>query len=263
MDDQLQMFGPPTSRDLTSAISSPASAVGRTPSALPVGRKNEKSGPGAVPVSRFRAQDNKKAMPTNDTCGPLFIGLSPTANLQRCLENRLRARMDANGSPEYGLIWKELDMPSGVPICALRARARPISAKDFTGWATPNAGDYRSQQGTAEWVAKRQAHPRGKDLAEQVTRLVIAGWTTPSSRDWKDTPGMSTTGINPDGTERERLDQLPRQAQLTSGPMLSGINAKTGKPAALALNPKFSLWLMGYPEEWASCGERAMQLSPR
>ena len=37
-------------------------------------------------------------------------------------------------------------------------------------------------------------------------------WPTASSRDWKDTPGMSETGTNPDGSERTRLDQLPRVA---------------------------------------------------
>jgi hypothetical protein len=38
------------------------------------------------------------------------------------------------------------------------------------------------------------------------------GWVTPSTRDWKDTPGMATE--RPDG--RSRIDQLPRQAHLTS-----------------------------------------------
>lgn len=46
----------------------------------------------------------------------------------------------------------------------------------------------------------------------------LIGWTTPSSRDWKDTPGMATTATNPDGTERARLDQLPRQANLAAWP---------------------------------------------
>ncbi len=35
-------------------------------------------------------------------------------------------------------------------------------------------------------------------------------WPTASARDWKDTPGMSQTGINPDGSERKRTDQLAR-----------------------------------------------------
>jgi len=36
-------------------------------------------------------------------------------------------------------------------------------------------------------------------------------WATPSARDWKDTPGMSTESTNPDGSKRKRTDQLARQ----------------------------------------------------
>ncbi len=35
-------------------------------------------------------------------------------------------------------------------------------------------------------------------------------WPTASARDWKDTPGMALTGTNPDGSNRDRLDQLAR-----------------------------------------------------
>jgi len=104
-----------------------------------------------------------------------------------------------------------------------------------------------------------QADPRERERERERERL--SGWCTPSARDWKDTPGMSTTGINPDGSLRNRTDQLPRQAQLTSGPSAYSSNAKTEKRAGL--NPAFSLWLMGYPAEWHSCGARATQSSRR
>src|SRR3990167_5822756 len=47
----------------------------------------------------------------------LFIGSSPSANLQRALENKLRVCLAGNGWPEYDLTWSEWDMPSGPPIC--------------------------------------------------------------------------------------------------------------------------------------------------
>ena len=42
----------------------------------------------------------------------------------------------------------------------------PLSQQ--VGWATPAARDYRSESATAEFDAKRDAHPRGKPLAYEV-----------------------------------------------------------------------------------------------
>jgi hypothetical protein len=58
----------------------------------------------------------------------------------------------------------------------------------------------------------------------------LASWVTPSARDHKDTAGMATTGINPDGSTREHVDPLPRQAMhLTSWPTpMAGTPAQHG-----------------------------------
>ena len=89
----------------------------------------------------------------------------------------------------------------------------------------------------------------------------LAGHPTCSARDWKDTLGMAQTGTNPDGSERSRLDMLPRVSALASlGANTASTDTSTGKTGAYRLNPGFSLWLMGYPDAWASCGERAMRL---
>ena len=119
-------------------------------------------------------------------------------------------------------------------------------AATMAGWATPKANE-RAQS--------PEAHKKGL-----YSLMEMAGWCSPASRDWKDTPGMAATGINPDGSERSRLDQLPRQATL-AGPIPTGTDAATAKPAGFRLNPLFSLWLMGYPVVWASCGARVTRLS--
>jgi len=85
----------------------------------------------------------------------------------------------------------------------------------------------------------------------------LASWSTPSARDWEDTPGMSESGTNPDGTARTRIDQLPRQAH---GFISSGSPAETAKPGQL--NPAFSRWLMGYPVAWCQAAIRTMRAMP-
>jgi hypothetical protein len=122
----------PKSSFLQPAISSPGLAAGRSPLNSPDGQTPNPPGPAPVRVSRFRALDSEKAMPINDTCGPLFTRSSPSADLQRSLESRLRARMDVNGSPEYALTWKDWDMPSGVPdLCAASVGAPGIRQRIY------------------------------------------------------------------------------------------------------------------------------------
>lgn len=114
---------------------------------------------------------------------------------------------------------------------------------------------------------KVRATPAGRRLlvhtasARRTSGNGCTGWPTTSCRDWKDTPGMSQTGVNPDGSARSRLDQLPRVATLAGTAATDGTIAAMGNTAGFRLNPRFSLWLMGYPDEWASCGALAMPLS--
>ncbi len=112
------------------AISSPESADGATLSVSPDGTTTDPSGRAPVPVSRFRSRESEKAMPINDTCGPLFTASSPSAGLQRSLESRLAGRLDVNGSPEYGLtgaVWICLRV-CRYPGCERRRAAHPAAA---------------------------------------------------------------------------------------------------------------------------------------
>jgi hypothetical protein len=94
------------------------------------------------------------------------------------------------------------------------------------------------------------AHRGTADTLRSQTNL--ASVASPSARDWKDTSGMSETGVDPDGSIRSRLDQLPRQAQLAaSGPTATGGARGTGSTGQL--NPAYSRWLMGLPKVWDWC----------
>lgn len=122
----------------------------------------------------------------------------------------------------------------------------------LTGWNTPRATDgskggpgqtggaLPADAALASWAtpdAKPDRPNSGSNSVAVVPGLgnqaQLASWTTPASRDWKDTPGMSETGIDPDGTERSRLDMLPRQAQLAGWltPMAGSPGTETYNPA--------------------------------
>ena len=124
------------------------------------------------------------------------------------MANRLRAATALYGSTLFVPTWKERGTPSGRLIYALRASARPTSGSGYTSWPTP-----RAAEAGPDYAIEDRPDSGGLSLQ---TAAAMSGWSTCSSRDWKDSEGMAMIAMNPDGTERERLDQLPRQAHLAS-----------------------------------------------
>jgi len=257
----------------TNATSSPESADGLSPCGGPDSKMPEESGPAPVPVSRFRALAKDRATPMSGTCGPLFTASSPSAVLQRSLESKLRARMDVNGSPEFALTWKTWDMPAGEPICALRASEHRTGGKGCIGWPTPQANKNTKNSKDPQRMKENGAQTCLADAAH------LCHWSTPTVQDSANNAGPSqfdrnTHPLNVQATlaawptaraqdaesagmrhSRGVADTLSAKA----GQDASRSNAGTARPAGFRLNPRFSLWLMGYPAAWASCGERVMQ----
>jgi len=100
----------------------------------------------------------------------------------------------------------------------------------------------------------------GTPLSSQMAQST---WCTPKARDWKDSTGMAMKAVNPDGSERDRMDRLPSQ-MIHSGPTPSGSGAPTEKCGAP--NPVFACWLMGWPDELTSGALQAIasfRKSPR
>src|SRR5208282_1730244 len=212
MREALQTCVRTTCGDSANATSSQASLFGPMRSGLPDGPMIEPAGRAPVPVPVSPARAKEQGLMTLVTSGRNFIGSPASAALQSSLENSLRTRLDTAGGTLYRLIWKVRHTPLRRRFLVRRALEVQTSAIDCTlsGWPTPCAAD--SDAGPRVPDAKRGPAP-GLNMATK-----LAGWSTPSARDWKDTEGMATTGTNPDGSERDRLDQLGRQVQLAGWP---------------------------------------------
>jgi len=85
----------------------------------------------------------------------------------------LRALTDGRGSPLFALTWKAWAMPSGPPICALRASGLHTSGNGSTSWPSPRAADgwkgSRTIIGAQAEILRRQT---GDDLSDPATYLL-------------------------------------------------------------------------------------------
>lgn len=107
------------------------------------------------------------------------------------------------------------------------ASSQWVSTKCFLTWAV--------------WSTPRGAlYYRLQVLERPMSETGFGFWRTPTSRDWKDTPGMAMEATNPDGTVRDRTDQLARQVYQ---------HDRDGN-----LNPEWVEALMGFPAGWTERG---------
>lgn len=287
------MFDLKNCLDSTSAIFSLASQVGPSPYGWLDTNTSRGSGLDRAPVSPSLPPVNEKEPLMPDTSGLKCAASLNSAALQSSLESRLRARMEGRGAPEYVLTWKHWDMPSGPPICALRASGRRISDKDSTGvegWSTPRANkwgfpdSHGSNETPAGWPSPNaqefgcrdveRTQERRKECKErtgngngfgltlgQAVMLNVAGWPSPNALP----PNRGGLQTNPQKA-LERVAQ-GHQMNLDDAATLAGAPgaaaplsiAPTERRAGYALNPEFSRWLMGFPVAWGSCGAMAMQ----
>lgn len=102
-------------------------------------------------------------------------------------------------------------------------------------WALPTPKASLSSPDYARQEKRTKTHNSGAD--DLVTRIFRQMLPTPTTRDYKDTPGMSAN--RKDGTPR--LDQLPRVIFADASPAPSG---------GMKLTPEFLCWLMGFPPNW-------------
>lgn len=163
--------------------------------------------------------------------------------------------------PRWGMMrsgeLSELTMPAHLTVG---------NASGYWHIPTPTCADAYTSKLESSQQSEHTMH--SVSLAQLCEKMPEKMWPTPSSRDWKDTPGMSPTGVNPDGSKRTRLDQLarrvyhggkqtrqtwptPRQFMHKDSETDRG-KSNIGEVVGGALNPDWVEWLMGWPIGWTA-----------
>jgi len=297
-NDQSPKFEQLTLFDTLNATSSPELADGVSHSSLQDGPKIVPSGPVHVPVSLSAQRERDSLKPTNVTCGQLSSISSRSAALSMSLGNKLQAQLVTVGSMEYRQTWNLKTTPAGRQYWAHTAFSAPIKDKGFIGWPTPITNDATGSthcygktlsdgtkeklwklpgaaklagwptpdvnamnlgEGLETWNARmavlKEKHKNGNGAGMPLAIAAqMCGRATPAARDHKDTGNLDNSKFRKDG--KERNDTLARQA---FGLIPFPSYAQTANIAGFQLNPRFSLWLMGFPTSWHDAGVSALR----
>lgn len=284
MSDPSRRCSLPTSPASPAATSSPDSADGTSLSSSPDGRQIGLFGPAPAPASRSRRPASARVTGIPAISGPRGFGSSASAALQSSLANRLRAATDWPGMTTFALTWRRRVTPSGRRILQLRAPVPLRYANGFSSWPAPTAALANKGVRSETGAIAEALRAKGPDLAAAASLLT---WAAPQATDWK---GSSRQGQrhgqlseqtkallgwtapqahDARGGSARRLENKRRRNLMDECYRLGTPSASSNAPTPtheqasaaggpFRLNPLFSLWLQGYPAEWASCAERAI-----
>lgn len=170
----------------------------------------------AIHVNVSPPQESEKERTTPDTSGPGLQMVFDFVN-QDCASSKMLKDTFRWDSPQSLATWKKwVTRCRGEYSARLKSAPRTsvsessFSPREMDGWPTPRSQDSKHGSCTT-YELKRD---KGKDLlhvrVEREEENQEKMWPTATSRDWKDSPGMSMVSKNPDGSIRNRTDLLPR-----------------------------------------------------
>lgn len=244
MYDQMSLW------DTPSATFSPALASGPMPCDKQDGPMTVRSGPDHALASLSARQAKEMGLLTSGTYGPRGSTSSASADLQSSLVNRLKQQLTTSGSTLFKMTWREKVTPSGRLVFLLRASGHRTSGNDCGSWPTPLVND---TSGSTHCYSGKNPDGTHKIALKLPGAVQLAPWPTPNCP-MKHDSDHSAFRWNPNKKQDDPVTLiLGRTQSLSDVPM-----EKRGQ-----LNPRFSLWLMGYPTGWASCGEQVTLSSRR
>jgi hypothetical protein len=236
MTDQSLKSKQTTLKDSLSVTSSQELVDGVTHSNWQDGIQLDLFGQEVRHANHSQSQETTKASQTNDTLHQSSQSLSPSASLQSYLENKLAQQLGQDGSTIYKLTWKKKVTPQQWSYCQLAASAPRTKENDCSSYPTPTA--------STGGASKNPDNPRGVNGGNPLaTAASLVPYPTPSTQDNPQVRGEGAAANHP-----SRGTTLGGAARL--------LNAEMENKDQYRLNPRFSLWLMGFPIEWAYCGER-------
>jgi len=135
-------------------------------------------------------------------------------------------------------------------------RSGGLNTQVMSAWPTPMSSDNRDRGKFSSPAIQRRIQ-KGKSIELSMLVESINPWATPNTMDhMKQRSDEALFRAKQKAGCSNLKDQIPYSGQAQKSSI-----AETENIAPSQLNPRFSLWLMGYPTEWAYSGEAVTPLS--